>query len=75
VTTEPFARIRHALSHLAPGEDRFVARAARLGYEACNELEAEVERLREDNERLRDKLAEAMRMERYKFDQAEGVSE
>jgi chromosome segregation ATPase len=33
------------------------------------------ERLREDNERLRDKLAEAMRMERYEFDQAEGVSE
>jgi hypothetical protein len=53
VTTEPFARIRHALSHLAPGEDRFVARAARLGYEACNELEAEVERLREEVKDLR----------------------
>jgi hypothetical protein len=53
VNTEPFTRIRHALSHLAPGEDRFVARAARLGYEACNELEAEVERLREEVKDLR----------------------
>jgi hypothetical protein len=54
VNTEPFARIRHALSHLAPGEDRFVARAARLGYEACAELEAEVVRLREERDRLTD---------------------
>jgi Zn ribbon nucleic-acid-binding protein len=57
---DPFARIRNALSQLVPGEDRFIARAARLGCEACDELEAEVERLREERDRLA-AVAEAAR--------------